>query len=128
MKKVVIVIEDSGLVSVSFDGEYIRRRELDMAIRTLRKDHKAQLRDYRRQQIIKEYEASKGPQEKKVEAKNDSDRSGESSSGQAGTGQTSNGIKSGDKPDQPSTTKFVTGSAGTKESAGTVKAIKAATG
>jgi hypothetical protein len=46
-------------ISVSFTGDYVRKRELDVVIRAIKREHKRVLRSYRKRQIIAEHEKSK---------------------------------------------------------------------
>ena len=59
--KSVLVTFDSktGEVKVTFTGDYIQKRELEMIMKAMRKEHKLCIINYRRQRIIAEYEQAK---------------------------------------------------------------------
>ncbi len=59
MKKVTIVLQDSSPPQVTFDGDYVTKRELGLLMRAVKREHIRVVKDYRRKLIIEEYEKEK---------------------------------------------------------------------
>jgi hypothetical protein len=57
-KTITIVISNS-FPKVTFDGDYITKRELDIIIRVLKKEHRIKIREYRKKAIIEQYKLEK---------------------------------------------------------------------
>jgi len=56
MKNKKLVIElDGSRINVTFDGEYINKKELDQVLRAIRRKHRETIRAYRKKRIIEEH-------------------------------------------------------------------------
>ena len=64
MKKVTVELLEGHPPKVEFTGVYMRRRELGLVLKAIDKQHRVELRRYRKAQIIKEYEAGKAARKK----------------------------------------------------------------
>ena len=58
-RKFIVSLSDNQHPIVTFEGDYINKRELDLCIRALKKKQREIIRTYRRTQIIAEHEAKK---------------------------------------------------------------------
>ncbi len=77
-RKFIVSISDNQHPIVTFEGDYINKRELDLCIRALKKKQREIIRTYRRSQIIAEHEASK-----KGQVTDDARRTTETESGRS---------------------------------------------
>lgn len=56
-KRIVIDLPtDMAIPAVKFEGEHVTKREIALVQRALAKAHREQVREYRKESIIKEYE------------------------------------------------------------------------
>ena len=60
MKTITITLDGTASPKVEFTGDYIRRAELDLAIRAVKRAHRIALRQFRKRKIIEEYEHRRG--------------------------------------------------------------------
>ena len=58
-RKFIVTLSDNQHPVVTFEGDYINKRELDLCIRALKKKQREIISKYRRAQIIAEHEAGK---------------------------------------------------------------------
>lgn len=59
MRTILISLEEAGFPKVVFEGDYVTKREMDIVIKAVKKEHRARIRDYRRQMIIEDYKKGK---------------------------------------------------------------------
>jgi len=58
-RKFIVVLEDNQHPQVTFDGDYINKKELDLCIRALKKEQRLIIKKYRKDKIIADYELKK---------------------------------------------------------------------
>lgn len=74
---------------VSFEGDYMTKKELDFVLRAIKKKHKVIIREYRRNKIIEEFKLK----EKKVEVSNNVHEERSESKGNAAAADTVGQLK-----------------------------------
>jgi hypothetical protein len=58
-KVLKVVLKDKGNPSVTFEGDYITKRELNLIMRSILSAHRQRIREYRKRTIIEEYNKQK---------------------------------------------------------------------
>ncbi len=58
-RKFTVSLSDNQHPVVTFEGDYINKRELDLCMRALKKKQREIIREYRRKEIIAKYELEK---------------------------------------------------------------------
>ena len=96
-RKFIVSLSDNQHPIVTFEGDYINKRELDLCIRALKKKQREIIRTYRRTQIIAEHEAKKKGQVTD-DARGTEDTKGTGSGSKEGTGSTGT-VESAKAPD-----------------------------
>ncbi len=76
-REFTVSLSDNQHPIVTFEGDYINKRELDLCIRALKKKQREIIRNFRRAQIIADHEAKKG----KVTVGNGTSETGEAGEG-----------------------------------------------
>ncbi len=83
-RKFIVSLSDNQHPIVTFEGDYINKRELDLCIRALKKKQREIIREYRKKKIITEHEASKKGQVTDDAGRTEKAESGRGSSEGAG--------------------------------------------
>ncbi len=83
-RKFIVLLSDNQHPIVTFEGDYINKRELDLCIRALKKKQREIIREYRKKKIIAEHEASKKGQVADDTGRTEKAESGRSDSEGAG--------------------------------------------
>ena len=59
IRKFTVSLGDNQHPVVTFEGDYINKRELDLCVRALKRKQREIIREYRRKEIITKYESEK---------------------------------------------------------------------
>ena len=54
-RKITVCLLNTSYPSITFTGDYVTKRELDIVVRAIKKAHKEVIREYRRKRIIAEW-------------------------------------------------------------------------
>lgn len=85
MKKFTVELGDNQWPVVTFEGNYITKKELDLCERALRKEQRKIIKAFRKRKIIEEYNAKKDEVSNGEASSNDTEQSSGSKTEDAGT-------------------------------------------